>query len=182
MPTTLNANASAPRRTLRSAINVAIDLTVTPPGATAGAINNGEMLYLTANYAAASLNTTGVANANAARFIGIANDNYPYTWSDGVISGEPNMYPAAAPLVQVYEDGDHLMLTTAGDTYHAYDPVYLGANGRTIQSAASGTSVGYVCPDQRQAGSTVNPNISGLPITGAIGQTIYIRIKPALAP
>jgi hypothetical protein len=181
MPTTLNANASAPRRTLRSAINVAIDLTVTPPASTAGAINNGELVYLTANYAAASLNTTGAANANAARMIGIANDNYPYTWADGVTSGEPNMYPAALPLIQIYEDGDHLMLTTVGDTYNAYDAVYLGANGRTIQKTASGTTVGYVCPDQRQAGTTVNPNVSGLPIVGAVDVSIYIRITPALA-
>jgi hypothetical protein len=181
MPTTLTANASAPRRILRSAINIAIDLTVTPPGGSAGQIANGELLYLTANYGAASLNTPGTANANAANCIGIANDNYPYAWADNVVAGEPNMYPAASPLVQIYEDGDHLMLTTAGDTYHAYDPVYLGANGRTIQKTASGTTVGFVCPDQRQAGSFALPNNSGLPIAGGVGITIYITLRPALS-
>lgn len=176
----LIANPSKPRRHQRLLIaSPPIDLTVTPPGGLAGQIACGEMCYLTAAKKTASLNTTGASNANAANFIGVSTDNYPAVYTDGVVGspippGDPNL-----PVVQIHEDGDHLFLTTVGDTYNPYDVVYLGANGRTIQKTALGTAVGYVSPDQRQAMNLSSP-IVPFPIAGAANVLIYIRIQPAL--
>jgi hypothetical protein len=179
----LLANASAPRRQCRTSIAVIVDLTVTPPytGAVAGGILSGEMLYRTANYQAASLATPGASNANAASFIGIAEDQYPQLIAAGIydspVFGDPNV-----PMVSVYEDGDHLMNATAGDVYQPYMPVYVGADGRTIQLTASGTSIGYVSPDQRAVTALPNP-ARGLTFGTAAtaGQQIYIHIVPVLA-
>ncbi len=182
----MNTNASAPRRTLRTPINVPIDLTVTPPTTSynaspvAGQIVSGEMVYLTTNGKIASLSTTGASNANAAQMVGVALDVYPLTYTAGVTGspippGDPNV-----PMVAIFEDGDHLFNTTAADSYKPYDTVYLGADGRTISKTATGTAVGYVSPDQRQSNSQSAQPIT-TPITGAAGVQIYVRITPALA-
>jgi hypothetical protein len=170
----ITANPSKPRRVTRGKIAAAVDLTVA-----SGAINAGELIYKTTNKVA-SLNTPGASNANAAQCVGVAADTYPLTFTDGVTgpsipSNDPNI-----PFIQFYEDGDHLFKTTAADTYNAYDAVYLGADGRTVQKTATGTSVGYVSPDQRQSGGLSGTQVA-LPITGAAGVMVYIRITPALA-
>lgn len=171
----IKTNASKPRRTVRQLIAGVIDLTVA-----AGVINAGELIYKTANFKIASLNTAGASNANAAECVGVAADTYPVTFTDGITGSPIPSNDANVPMVQIYEDGDHLFNTTAAETYHAYDAVYLGADGRTISSVATGSSVGYVSPDQRQsAGLAVQP--VALPITGAAGVQIYVHITPALA-
>ncbi len=178
----ITSNPSKPRRTVRGKIAAAVDLTVTPPysGAVAGQIQAGELLYLTANHAVASLATAGTSNANAASCVGVADDVYPVQFTDGVTGSPVPPGDASQVMVQIYEDGDHLFETTAADVYNAYDVVYLGANGRTISKTATGSAVGYVSPDQRQsAGLQVQP--VKLPITGGSGVMIYIRITPALA-
>jgi len=167
------ANASKPRRAHRASIAAVIDLTVA-----SGLINSGDLLYKTTDKVA-SLNTPGASNANAAQCVGVAKGAYPWSGGDGITVGVPSGDPNA-PMIEIYEDGDHLFKTTAADTYHAYDLVYLGADGRTISKTATGTSVGYVSPDQRQSDGTAVQPLS-LPITGAAGVSIYIRITPALA-
>lgn len=171
----ITTNPSKPRRVVRPLIAAAIDLTVA-----AGVVNAGELIYKTSNNKIASLNTPGASNANAASCVGVSVDTYPVVFTDG-ISGSP--IPSAdtmLPMVQIIEDGDHLFNTTAAETYNAYAPVYLGADGRTISTVATGTSIGYVSPDQRQsAGLAVQP--VAFPITGAAGVQIYVHIIPALA-
>jgi hypothetical protein len=176
----VQANPSRPRRAVRPFIAAAIDLTVTPPaaGSSAGQIGAGEMCYLTGNNKVASLNTLGSSNANAADFVGVSNDVYPVAFTDGIVGSPIPPSDSNLPMVNLFEDGDHLFKTTAAETYEPYAAVYLGADGRTISTVATGTSVGYVSPDQRQS-----PGVSQLtpfPITGAAGVLIYIRIQPAL--
>lgn len=247
----ITANASKPKRTLRTPIPAPVDLTITPPysGASAGQIQSGEMLYKTANGKLASLATLGAlatlttsasipatgyqhvnttqnpitqgvvvgmyvtiaatnevvlvqqvdatgfsANftathasgvavtctvANSALFAGIANDVYPNTYTAGVTGSPIPPGDSNVPFVHVYEDGDHLMNTTNGDSYNPYDLLYVGADGRTITKVANGVSVGYVSPDQRQSSQLAQPVLT--PISGGSGVQIYIRITPALA-
>lgn len=170
----INVNPSKPKRMLRTPISVPIDLTVS-----SGAINPGELVYITGNYKAASLNTAGASNANAAKCIGVSLSKYPVDYTAGISGspippGDPNV-----PMIEVAEDGDHLFNTTASETYHPYDTVYLGADGRTISTVATGSAIGYVSPDQRQSSQKAQPVLT--PITGASGVQIYIRITPALA-
>lgn len=190
MPITL-ANAAKPKGRVRPPITHEIDLTITPPATgyngiglngtvPAGAITAGELVYLTAAKQIASLATAGASNANAANCVGVAVDQYPPNYGANIVGssvppGDPNV-----PQCGVYQDGDYLFNTTAADVYHAYDVVYLGADGRTVQKTASGTKIGYVSADQRPAsGQVIQPN--RLPITGAAGVQIYVRIQPALA-
>jgi hypothetical protein len=178
------ANQSAPRRTARTPIAVPVDISITPPysNAVAGQINSGELVYKTVNNLVASLATPGASNANAASCVGISQDQYPPLLTAGLylppVFGDP-----MALMVTVYEDGDHLMNATAGDVYQPYLPVYLGANGRTIQLTASGTAVGYVSPDQRPTAAIPSGSGGGLVFgTAAVaGQYLYIRLVPALA-
>lgn len=181
MGTLVTANPSKPRRADRGLIaSPPVDLTVTPPGSTAGAINPGEMVYLSNTNKCASLNTTGASNANAAKFIGVADDKYPVQFTDGIAGSPIPPGDVTLPRIQLYENGDHLFNTTAADSYQPYDLVYLGADGRTVSKTATGTSVGYVSPDQRPSGGQASTNIT-FPITGAAGVQIYVRIQPALA-
>lgn len=174
------ANPSRPRRAVRPLIAAVIDLTVTPPasGSAAGQIMAGEMCYKTSAGNVASLNTLGSSNANAANFVGVSNTNYPVTITDNVTGSPIPSMDSHVPMVSLYEDGDHLFKTTSGDSYKAYDTVYLGADGRTISKTATGTAVGYVSPDQRQIG--VNSSQNPFPIAGGTGVLVYIRIQPAL--
>ena len=169
----ITANPTKGRRVSRR-IAAVIDLTVA-----SGVINAGDLLYKTTDKVA-SLNTPGSSNANAAACVGVAMGQYPVAFTDG-ITGSP--IPPNDPNVafmEFAEDGDHLFNTTAGETYHAYTVVYLGADGRTISTVSSGTKVGYVSPDQRQStGLSSSPSL--LPITGAAGVQVYIHIQPALA-
>lgn len=167
------ANPNKPRRTVRGSTVAVIDLTVA-----SGLINPGDLLYKTTNKVA-SLNTPGVSNANAANCVGVAKGQYPWPGGDNITIGSPTGDPNV-PTIEIYEDGDHLFNTTAGDTLNAYAPVYLGADGRTVQVAVSGSSVGYVCPDQRQSDGNAAQPIA-LPITGAAGVKVYIHIQPAAA-
>jgi hypothetical protein len=154
------------------AINV--DTTVTPSGGVAGQIAVGDMIYLTANYQAASLNTPGTTNANCANFIGVSRDAYPWVVASGITENPSN------PSVAYETDGEFQFSTTNGDTYHVGDSVYLGANAQTIQSTSSGTSVGVVAPDQRTvlSGSSTSTTLPTT-VTGSATQQIVIRIKVA---
>ena len=174
MPT-VQANASKPKRLVRTPISVPIDLTVA-----SGAINSGDLVYNTANNKAASLTTPGISNANAASCIGVAAGQYPLTYTAGVTGSDIPPGDSNLPMIQVYEDGDHLFNTTAAETYNPYATVYLGANGRTISTVATGSAIGYVSPDQRQTNTSLAQPIT-TPITGAAGVQIYVRITPALA-
>lgn len=181
----INSNFGKGRNVTRSTSNISIDLTVTPPATSysvapvaAGTIYPGELLYLTSNHKASSLATSGSSNANAANCIGVAVGQYPLVAAQGFVGGVPAGDPNPA-TIDFAETGEYLFNTTAADTYNAYDVVYLGADARTIQKTASGTSVGIVCPDQRQTNQ--QGGVIYTPITGAAGVTIYIRIKPALA-
>jgi hypothetical protein len=149
-----------------AALAIVIDLTVA-----AGVINAGDMLYLTAAKGAASLTTAGASNANAASFIGVSVDTYPIVITDGVTAGFPsNQGPAR---VQYRRKGQFRFHTTAAETYHVGDLVYLGADGQTISTVATGTSVGKVSSDQRPVGGVLGTNI-----TGAAGQDVIISITP----
>ncbi|HEX3456640.1 MAG TPA: hypothetical protein VHR97_01680 [Candidatus Baltobacteraceae bacterium] len=177
------ASQNKPRRVVRLPIaSPPIDLGVTPPaaGSVAGQITAGEMVYLSNNNKVASLNTTGSSNANAAKMIGVSMDTYPVTFTDGVTGSPVPPTDAMAPRVQLYEDGEHLFNTTAGDSYQPYDALYLGVDGKTVSKTVSGTSVGYVSPDQRQSAGLDSSNIA-FPIAGGAGIQIYVRITPALA-
>jgi hypothetical protein len=138
------------------------------------------MVYLSNTNKCASLSTPGSSNANAAHMIGVSMDNYPVTFTDGVSGSPIPPTDSTLPRVQLYEDGDHLFNTTAGDSYQPYDAVYLGADGKTVSKTATGTSVGYVSPDQRPSAGLDSTNIV-FPIAGGTGVQIYVRIQPALA-
>lgn len=118
--------------------------------------------------------------ANSANFCGVANDVYPNTYTAGVTGSPVPPGDANIPFVHVYEDGDHLFGTTASDSYNPYDPVYVGADGRTITKVANGVSIGYVSPDQRQSNTALAQPIL-TPIAGGSGVSIFIRIVPVLA-
>ena len=175
------ANASAPRRVRTNPTMAQVDITVTPPGvgSVAGQIIPGEFLFLTAANGVASLATGGAANVNAASCVGISNDAYPLQYGAGITASLPTNDPFGVVYVGVFEDGDHLMNATVGDTLKPYQLVYIGADGRTVQAAASGSSVGFVCPDQRQAGTSIAPITFGTAVVA--GSQVYISIKPALS-
>lgn len=175
----LTANPTCPRR-YKLLTQAPVDLTVTPPGtAPAGQVAAGELIFLTAANGVASLNTPGAANANAASCIGISNDTYPYVYGQGITATLPSSDPFGTVYVGVYEDGDHLMNTTVGDVYKPYQPLYVGADGRTIQATASGSSVGFVSPDQRASSTSSAPIVFGTAVTA--GQQLYMSLKPALS-
>jgi hypothetical protein len=170
------ANQNKPKRVVKPPIaSPPIDLTVN-----GGAITAGEMVYLSNANKTASLNTPGVANANAASMIGVSMDTYPVTFTDGITGSPIPPTDSTTAKVQLYEDGDHLMNTTAGDSYQPYDALYLGADGKTVSKTATGTSVGYVSPDQRPSAGLASTNIA-FPIAGGPGVQIYVHIQPALA-
>jgi hypothetical protein len=149
MGTLVQANPSKPRRAIRPLIAAQIDLTVTPPasGSAAGQIGAGEFCYKTSGGKVASLNTPGTTNANAANCVGVSNTTYPVTFTDGVSGSPIPSYDSNVPFAELFEDGDHLFYQTSGDTYNAYDTVYLGAAvgsvpaGRTIQKTARRRSI-----------------------------------------
>lgn len=178
----VTANPSKPKRMLRTPAYAPIDLTVTPPqsGSVAGQINPGELVYLTAGNKVASLNTTGASNANAANCVGVALGMYPNQYTAGVTGSPIPPGDANVPFIEIAEDGDHLFNTTAAQTYNPYATVYLGADGRTVSTTATGSAIGYVSPDQRQSSTSVAQPIT-TPVTGGAGVQIYIRITPALA-
>lgn len=170
------------RSGLTANLAIVIDLTVSnpqvsggfvtniPAGSAGGAIIAGDMLYLTANYGAASLSTAGSSNANAASFIGVSMDNYPSVVTDGIVAG----FPAGdVAHVQYKREGQFRFHTTVGDTYHIGDLVYLGADGQTVQKTSSGTSVGKVSSDQRAVNGVIGTNL-----IGAVGQDVVITITP----
>jgi hypothetical protein len=188
------SNPARPRRLTRGPINAVIDLTVTPPSTSyntylqvggvvqPGTIAPGELLYKTSGGKIASLATSGASNANAANCVGVSDSAYPYLYTQGVVGSSQPTGDPQIPMVQILEAGDFLFNTTSGDTYNAYDKVYLGADGRTIMKTATGTSVGYVSPDQRQTNQTGQGSPTFTPISGGSGVQVYIRVVPALAP
>jgi hypothetical protein len=188
--TTVEANPGAPRRNgSRDAIGWPIDLTVTPAAGSksgqAGGIMANEMVYKTAANGLAGLTTTGTTNANAASMVGVSAGEYPPLYSDGIFAPDPGSSPTGAtPYLEVYEEGDFLFNATAAQTINPLVTLYLGADGRTVSTVASGTKVGYASPDQRGIGGagiggyTVIP--PSFPITTVAGQQIYTRITPAL--
>jgi hypothetical protein len=143
-----------------------------PAAAALGAIIAGDMVYLTSNYALASLSTSGSANANAANFVGVATDTYPLVFTDQIVGGFPVGTPAK---IQYRIDGYFRFHTTSGDTYHPGDTVYLGADGQTVQKTSSGTAIGVVGGDQRVVGVQIGSNV-----TGAAAQDVVVRIAPAV--
>ena len=188
--TTVVGGPGAPRRNgTRDPIGWPIDLTVTPASGVssgqAGGIQPNELVYKTTNNALAGLTTTGTSNANAANCVGVAVGQYPPLLSDGIFAPDPlSSASGAVPYMDVYEEGDFLFNTTAAQTYNPLTIVYLGADGRTISTTATGTKVGYVSPDQRSVGGSGIGQYSAVPptfpITGAAGVLIYVRIQPAL--
>ncbi len=179
-------NASAPRR-VKAPIAWLIDLTVTPPTTnyggpgTPGQIMPGELLYRTPAFNAASLANGGTGGANAAAFIGVSNGQYPLNFGSGItVSGvSPTDYqPGGGQYIEVLTDGDHLFNGTVGDVLQAGAPVYLGADGRTVQAAANGVSIGTVSPDQRQANVLKTSLAFGTALVA--GQQVYVHINPAI--
>ena len=154
------------RSGISGALAIGVDLTVN-----AGAIAAGDMIYLTGNKTAASLNTAGGSNANAANFLGVSIDQYPLPITQGVTAP----YAGGVNRVQYRREGEFKFYTTNADTYAAGDAVYLGADGQTVQKTALGTSIGKVSTDQRAVGVQL-----GSSITGATGVQVVIRINPAI--
>lgn len=186
--TTVIAGPGAPKRYEGRPTNAApIDLTVTPAtgpvSGQVGGIGANEMIYLTGNNALAGLSTPGVSNANAASMVGVANGQYPYLWTDGVYAQEPASSPVGAtPYLEFFEEGDFLFNTTSANSYSPFTLVYLGADGRTISTTATGTKVGYASLDQRGVGGVGIGQyafIPTFPITGASGVFLYVRVQPA---
>jgi len=187
-------NLGRPRRVVRTATQIPIDLMVTPPSTpynvpyqnngavVAGTIVAGAMVYLTANFKAADLATTGSSNANAANFIGVADESYPQIPGAGITSSSPPPGDVGIAMIALLQDGEFLFHTTSGDTYHPGDLVYLGADGRTVQKTASGTTIGEVAEDQRQVAAANVGAATSVAIAGGTGVDIYVRIKPAKAP
>lgn len=180
------ANASAPRGA-NAPIRWPLDLTVTPPATiyggpgTPGAVLPGEMLYRTLAFGAASLANGGTGGANAASFIGVSNSAYPLQFvSGGTISAiSPTDYqPGGLVRIEVLRDGDHLFNATVGDVLQPGMPVYLGADGRTVQAATNGTSIGNVSPDQDQANVLKTSLTFGVALVA--GQQVYVHIIPAI--
>lgn len=180
------ANASAPRR-VKAPIAWLIDLTFTPPTTsyggpgTAGHIMPGELLYRTpANGGAASLANGGTAGANTAAFIGVSNGQHPLEYGSNITAGlSPTDYqPGGGEYIGVLTDGDHLFNGTVGDVLISAMPVYLGADGRTVQAAANGTSIGVVSPDQRQSNVLKTSLTFGTALVA--GQQVYVHINPAI--
>ena len=147
-------------------------VTQIPASAALGAIIAGDLLFITSNYGIASLSLAGTSNANTTAFCGVAVETYPLIFTDQVTAPFPVGTP---PKVQYKREGQFRLHTTAADTYHFGDTVYLGADGQTIQKTSSGTAIGTVASDQRSVGAQL-----GTAITGAAGQDIVIAIKPAI--
>ncbi len=139
-----------------------------------GAINAGDMVYVTGNSpnGVASLNTPGTSNANAANFCGVSRDTYPIPYSDGLTE------TVTGPSCGFDVEGAFLFATHAADSFAPGTKVYFSAasTATTLQAVtvpASGDAVGYVAWDQTPAGGTL-----GGTITGAAGQNVVIVITP----
>lgn len=154
-----------------------VDTTGTIPGAIAGMINAGDMVYRTA-LGVASLNSPGTANANAASMVGVSEDTYPSVLGlgEGVTLGRP-FNDATSIRVAIRQSGEFRFKTTPGDTYHPGDSVYVGLDAQTVQKTSSGTSIGKVCNDQ----NPVQGGDFSAVITGAVGQEVVIEIAPPAA-
>lgn len=155
-----------------------VDSTGTIQGAIAGQVNAGDMVYRTANGGIASLNTPGTANANAASFLGVSEENYPLNigLGEGINLTRP-MNDTTSVSVAIRQSGEFKFKTTPGDVYNPGDAVYLGADAQTVQKTASGSIVGRVCNDQNPVGG----GDFSASITGAAGQEVVIEITPAAA-
>lgn len=188
--TTVLGNPGAPKRAgTRDPLSWPIDLTVTPTAGVSanqpGGIQPNEFVFKTAANGLAGLTTTGAANANAGSCVGVSAGQYPPLYSDGIFAPEPSSSPqGSVPYMDVYEEGDFLFNTTAAESYSPMTTVYLGADGRTISTVATGVKVGYISPDQRPRGGV---GLGGFavapptfPITGGAGVVVYVRITPAL--
>lgn len=125
------------------------------------------------------------ANYNSQFFIGVAESNSYIEVIPKVGGGrgaEEQSGDGISWWVEMREAGDFTFQTTASDTYNAYDKVYLGADGQTVQKTALGTYIGRVSPDQQAAAGASSPAGvgPGTAITGAAGQRVIVRITPAL--
>lgn len=165
------------RRDSKGPSGITVDLTVTPPGGSAGQIWAGEMIYLSASQKAASLNSAGTANANVANFIGVSIDNYPLLVAQGVSEGAAT---GEIPAIAFRTAGEFLFKTTAADTYNVGDVVYLGADGMTVQKTASGTSIGRVSADQTTSPSVAQGASISSPVAGGAGVWVAVTIAPAI--
>lgn len=146
-------------------------------GAVAGQVNAGDMVYRTANGGVASLNTPGVANANTASFLGVAEETYPTVvgLGEGVVIGRP-LNDTHVVRIAIRTSGEFRFKTTPGDTYAPGDTVYLGLDAQTVQKTATGTAIGRVCNDQGPVGGDFSSTV-----TGAAGQEVVIEIAPPAA-
>lgn len=120
--------------------------------------NLGDMLYMdtTAHQAKPLINS----DTNAATFCGIAMNG-----SFVNVYGTKKYFD----LVPVLQEGNVRLFTTAGDTYHDGDTVYVGADAQTITNTVGGLTkkLGYV---KLPAGITS--------IAGGVGVTVEINITP----
>lgn len=169
------------RRAKRSVSRAGIDMTVLPPdaGAVLGQINAGDFVFKTGNAGMiASLRTTGGAGApNSAQVIGISAENFPPLLFQGVSLPPPANDPTP-PSVTFRVDGEHVMKTTAADTYVPGALVYLGADAQTVTVVATGngTALGRVCFDQAPVGVAI-----GASVVGATTPEVVIELTPPIA-
>jgi predicted RecA/RadA family phage recombinase len=139
------------------------------PAVAGGVINSGDMVYSTGS-GVASLSTPGASNANAANFIGVCRDTNPIPVAAGIT--ETPATPIACTLTV---EGVFGLKATNGQTFAPDAAVYLGADGQTVSTTATGTQIGTVDWDQAAAGGIIGGSIVG---TGT--NLVLIRIKPAI--
>ena len=174
MATTIQANYV---RSRLQTVALPIDTTVA-----AGVINSGDMVYWTQNNpgGAASLSTAGGSNTNAQYFVGVSRDTYPIPVAYGItrVAGAAATSRASRPRRTVLLDveGDFQFKTTNAQTYTPFSKVYLGADGQTVSTAATGDAIGTVSPDQIRVGGSI-----GGTITGSATQKLVVHIIPNLS-
>jgi hypothetical protein len=173
MATTITANYV---RSRLQTVALPIDTTVA-----AGVINSGDMVYWTQNNpgGAASLTTAGGSNTNAQYLVGVSRDTYPVPVAYGITeSGAAGNFPGVTTAATVLLDveGDFQFKTTNAQTYTPFSKVYLGADGQTVSTVATGDSVGTVSPDQIRVGGSI-----GGTITGSATQKLVVHVIPNLS-
>jgi len=113
------------------------DLPVVSTGTPTNIIKQGELVYWDAtNKNIKSLDS----DANAATFLGVADDQYP------INSNIDNGTVAGANSMSVGFNNIYSFKTTAGDTYVNFSEVYIGADSQTITNTAGAMThkIGYI--------------------------------------
>lgn len=120
---------------VRSALErgvAAIDTTVN-----AGAINAGDIVYLTSAFGAASL--VGPLSAavikDIAQLLGVSLDTYPIPYTSGITETVTN------PAITIYKEGEFSFATTAADSLTPGSPVTIGATAQTVTLAPVGPTM-----------------------------------------